>query len=118
MLYLLDSNIFIQAKNLHYGMDFCPAFWDWLIDQNARGRVHSIEKVADELAAGSDELSTWAHSRCEPFFLSPDESMLEALPTITAWVKSQPQYRPAAVTLFFKGLTSTSLLTPCHTAVS
>jgi hypothetical protein len=26
MLYLLDTNIFIQAKNLHYGMDFCPAF--------------------------------------------------------------------------------------------
>ena len=24
--YLLDSNVFIQAKNLHYGLDFCPAF--------------------------------------------------------------------------------------------
>ena len=22
--YLLDANIFIQAKNLHYGFDFCP----------------------------------------------------------------------------------------------
>jgi len=22
MAYLLDANIFIQAKNLHYGMDF------------------------------------------------------------------------------------------------
>ena len=31
MAYLLDSNVFIQAKNLHYGLDFCPAFWDWLI---------------------------------------------------------------------------------------
>jgi hypothetical protein len=29
MPYLLDSNIFIQAKNLHYSFDFCPAFWDW-----------------------------------------------------------------------------------------
>lgn len=26
--YLLDANVFIQAKNLHYGMDFCPAFWE------------------------------------------------------------------------------------------
>ena len=32
--YLLDANVFIQAKNLHYGFDFCPAFWDWLIQQN------------------------------------------------------------------------------------
>jgi hypothetical protein len=30
MAYLLDSNVFIQAKNLHYGFDFCPAFWDWI----------------------------------------------------------------------------------------
>lgn len=28
--YLLDTNIFIQAKNLHYGFDFCPAFWELL----------------------------------------------------------------------------------------
>ena len=26
--YLLDANVLIQAKNLHYGFDFCPAFWD------------------------------------------------------------------------------------------
>lgn len=35
MTYLLDANIFIQAKNLHYGFDFCPAFWDWLEHENA-----------------------------------------------------------------------------------
>jgi hypothetical protein len=49
--YLLDANVFIQAKNLHYGLDFCPAFWDWLIDNGAGGRVFSIDKVADEIAA-------------------------------------------------------------------
>lgn len=41
MTYLLDANVFIQAKNLHYGLDFCPAFWDWLIDNNREGRVFS-----------------------------------------------------------------------------
>jgi hypothetical protein len=34
MAYLLDANVFIQAKNLYYGLDFCPAFWDWLIAHN------------------------------------------------------------------------------------
>ena len=76
MLYLLDTNVFIQAKNLHYGLDFCPAFWDWLIDQNRRGHVHSIEKVSDELAAGNDELTEWAASRGDAFFLSPNQEML------------------------------------------
>ena len=41
MPYLLDANVFIQAKRLHYGMDFCPAFWDWLIARNAANEVFS-----------------------------------------------------------------------------
>ena len=57
MAYLLDANIFIQAKNLHYGMDFCPAFWDWLIKSNSQQKLFSIEKVGDELKAIEDDLS-------------------------------------------------------------
>lgn len=57
MSYLLDANVFIQAKNLHYGLDFCPAFWEWIMENNNAGSVYSIDKVADEIAAGADELS-------------------------------------------------------------
>ncbi len=67
--YLLDANVFIQAKNLHYGFDFCPAFWDWMIEQNGAGKVASIEKVGDELQAIADDLSTWAAVRGRAFFL-------------------------------------------------
>ena len=63
MAYLLDANVFIQAKNLHYGFDFCPGFWDWLQVQHAAGVVFSVEKVGTELAAGADDLSTWAARR-------------------------------------------------------
>lgn len=42
MAYMLDTDVFIRAKNLHYGFDFCPAFWEWLIEENARGIVLSI----------------------------------------------------------------------------
>ena len=38
MPYLLDANVFIQASRLHYGMDFCPAFWDWLREQHEAGK--------------------------------------------------------------------------------
>lgn len=58
MAYLLDANIFIQAKNLHYGFDFCPAFWDWLIQKNQQGQLFSISRVGDELIAGNDTLAT------------------------------------------------------------
>ena len=66
--YLLDANVFIQAKNLHYGFDFCPAFWDWLVVQNDKGKVASIDKVADELRAGDDELAGWAAAQGDDFF--------------------------------------------------
>lgn len=40
-MFLLDANVFIQAKNLHYGFDFCPAFWSWVDRSHAAGRVSS-----------------------------------------------------------------------------
>ena len=99
MSYLLDANVFIQAKNLHYGMDFCPAFWEWLIAENADGNVFSIEKVGDELAAGGDKLSDWADNRGEGFFLKPDAALLPVLSTVSAWAAGQ-SYEPAAVNTF------------------
>jgi hypothetical protein len=72
MAYLLDANVFIQAKNLYYGLDFCPAFWDWLIAANKAQRVFSIEKIGDEIDAGGDALSAWAGKLDPSFFLKPD----------------------------------------------
>ncbi|MGA3265557.1 MAG: DUF4411 family protein [Verrucomicrobiota bacterium] len=101
MAYLLDADVFIQAKNLHYGLDFCPAFWDWLIISNATGRVFSIEKVGDEIAAGADELAGWAADRGTAFFVKPDTVMLPALGTVSDWVTGQ-RYEPAAVNTFLQ----------------
>ena len=101
MAYLLDANIFIQAKNLHYGLDFCPAFWDWLIATNAAGKVFSIEKVGDEIAAGGDELSDWAAKRSDGFFLKPVAALLRALGNVSVWASGQ-NYEPAAVNTFLQ----------------
>ena len=101
MPYLLDANIFIQAKNLHYGLDFCPAFWQWLIENNNSGLVYSIEKVGDELKAGMDELATWVSSRGYSFFLKPDDSIIPAFGTVSQWATSQ-NYEPAAINTFLQ----------------
>lgn len=29
-MFLLDANVFIEAKNRYYGFDICPGFWRWL----------------------------------------------------------------------------------------
>lgn len=101
MAYLLDANVFIQAKNLHYGLDFCPAFWEWLIENNNEGVVFSIEKVGDEIDAVADELSKWAADRGPDFFLKPDPALLPALGAVSAWANGQG-YEPAAVNTFLQ----------------
>lgn len=101
MAYLLDANVFIQAKNLHYGLDFCPAFWDWLIANNASGSVFSIEKVGDEIEAGADDLATWAKQRGPTLFLKPDAAIVTALGAVSAWASGQT-YEPAALSTFLQ----------------
>lgn len=84
---LLDADVFIRARNLHYGFDFCPGFWEWLVEANARDRVFSIEKVGD------DELSEWTNDRGDEFFLPPNPEVLVALGTVADWVTGQ-EYEP------------------------
>jgi hypothetical protein len=101
MTYLLDANVFIQAKNLHYGLDFCPAFWQWLIDSNAIGRVFSIDKVADEIAVGADELTDWMRDNGNGLFLRTDPRTVSQFSQVSLWVTEQ-QYEPAAINTFLQ----------------
>jgi hypothetical protein len=96
MPYLLDANVFIQAKNLHYSFDFCPAFWEWLDVEHANGKVYSIEKVRDELIGGDDELAEWARQRGKDFFLPLDDEVLPSLAVVSEWAKTQ-SYEAGAV---------------------
>ena len=102
MAYLIDADVFIQAKNLHYGFDFCPAFWDWMIAANKAGKVFSIEKVNGEIQVGSDTLSAWAAKRGAGFFLPPDDAVIPALSSVSTWASSHG-FKPAAVGTFLQG---------------
>jgi hypothetical protein len=101
MAYLLDANVFIEAKNRYYGFDFCPAFWDWIEAANAANRAFSIEKVGDELAAIADDLSAWAAAYGGRLFLPVEPAMLDSLRQVTNWAQGQG-YEPGAVTTFLQ----------------
>ena len=101
MAYLLDANVFIAAKNLHYGLDFCPAFWDWLIAGNEAGHIFSIEKVGDEVQTVDDELSEWAAERGNGFFLPPDSSVFPSMNQVSIWA-NDGTYTSAAVSAFLQ----------------
>ena len=101
MAYLLDADVFIAAKNLHYGFDFCPAFWDWLILKHQEGVVFSVERVGDELAAGEDRLSEWVQERPTSFFRGSTDAHFPSFNEVRRWVEGHG-YRPTAIDAFLQ----------------
>lgn len=101
MTYLLDANVFIQAKNLYYGLDFCPAFWKWIVENNHAKKVFSIDKVADEINAGADELTEWMRNNGNGLFLKTDTATAAQFGKVSVWATSQ-NYEPAAINTFLQ----------------
>lgn len=99
MAYLLDSDVFIEAKRRYYAFDFHPGFWEWLEQANGNGTLYSIDKVKDELLAVDDELAAWARG-LTGFFLPIDEAAAASLAVTSAWVNGGGQFNAAAVSEF------------------
>lgn len=84
MIYLLDANTFIQAKNTYYHMNICPGYWRWIEGQSLLGDVASIESVRDELLRGDDQLRDWAMQNKEAFLPVSDDSTQDAFAQVAA----------------------------------
>ena len=53
--YLLDSDVLITAKNRYYAFTICPGFWESVLHGHSCGRLHSIDRVRQELLNGSED---------------------------------------------------------------
>jgi len=102
MAYLLDTNVFIGAKQRYYGFQLCPGFWDWLIEANGRGAVFSHQQVLDELTAFGDDLAAWAGKQGVGLFLPMDNATAKEMQKVTSWVM-KGQFRDFAKNEFLNG---------------
>ena len=85
--FLLDANIFIQAKNESYGFDIAPGFWDALDDEAAAGTIVSPMEVYAEITEGDDLLAEWAKERKDSgLFIEPDAKTQKAFRAIADYV--------------------------------
>jgi hypothetical protein len=84
-MYLIDSDVLIDAKNRHYGFDFVPAFWDWITQQHQAGRVFTVQKVADEVLEGADELAQWMRIQPASFRIAAGPSDQVSLRAVAQW---------------------------------
>lgn len=108
-IYLFDSNVFIDAKNIFYDMDVFPAFWDWLELQNQIEKVYSVEHVYQELQGYQDELSEWIKNQSN-FFLRPGLGEMRSRQALENWAKNS-DYEQEAIDYFLDVAADSSLIT-------
>ncbi len=100
MIYLLDANAYIEAKNHYYRMTVCPGFWEWMDLQFASGQVVSIRMVFDELSNYGDALSEWVKIR-QPYFIEVDDEITqEVFMEIAQFVVEHPDYTEPHISKF------------------
>jgi len=103
-MYLLDANVFIDAKNWYYRFDTFPGFWEWLDAEQAQGKLASICPVCDELLKGNDELAKWIKARKGSGWFLPVDDVLtqQHFREIAVWVMEQP-FKEVAKPEFLSG---------------
>lgn len=99
MAYLLDTNVFIEARNRYYGFDLCPGFWEWIDRAADDGRIVSLDNVRDELT--DPELDAWAADR-DGLFPRVGAVEIDGLRRVAEWADGAG-YERAAVNTFLQG---------------
>ena len=98
-MYVLDTNVFIDAANAYYAFDLAPGYWDFLVRLFASQHAVSIKSVYDELgeAGDGDPLKGWAKQH-KQHFMAPDSRVVACYQRVIAWAQSN--YDPPAVVEF------------------
>ncbi len=72
MLYLLDANVLITAKNLYYEFGRVDQYWEWLAFQAEQGAVKIPIEIFEEVSSGSDLLADWSKAHRDELLLDED----------------------------------------------
>lgn len=104
MIYLLDANTLIEAKNRYYSMTICSGYWAWILQSHDQGVVASIETVGQELQRGNDELAAWSKTHNDLFWTVSDEATQKAFAQVATHVANSAMLMKAgAVEDFLSG---------------
>ena len=94
--FVLDSDVFIAAKNAYYGFDICPGFWKGIIRAHTAGRARSIDRIRNELLTGrkEEDLVKWVENDLPEAFFDDSNSaeISSAYAEVMLWVQRSTQY--------------------------
>jgi len=101
-IYVLDANVFIEAKNRYYAFDIVPAFWESLILHASTGRIKTIDRIKRQLEEGNDELAEWVQGgRIDSAVVESGQlDVIQSFQEMISWVQSNVQFMDAAKATF------------------
>ena len=85
--FLIDSNVFINAKYFHYNFKYCKVFWDLLIALHNKGLVFSINSVKKELMAKPDEIADWVQNEVPLSFFEDENTSIKSYAVLMNWAQ-------------------------------
>lgn len=96
MKFLLDTNIFIAAKNAT-PFDVWPTFWLRFADIMRSGSLATAEAVRDEILRGRDDLVEWFKCNVpRQSVIEIDDDIMAQLVRVAEWAIASGQYERAA----------------------
>lgn len=104
-LYVLDTNIFIQAYKDTYPIDVAAGFWIALKKLAHEGKIISIDKVKAEIDRNEDDLKEWIKVNLPvEFFKKTDEKeVLSNYGLMAPWAESRSShYQRGAINEFLE----------------
>lgn len=94
--FVLDSDVFIAAKNAYYAFDICPGFWNGILLAFQQGGVRSIDRIKNELLSGrkEEDLVQWVTKAVPADFFhdSGTSDVSTAFAEIMLWVQRNDRY--------------------------
>lgn len=94
--FVLDSDVFIAAKNAYYAFEICPGFWKGIVRAHTQGRAGSIDRIRNELLTGrkEEDLVQWVENDLPEAFFDDSNSaeISSAYADVMLWVQRNPQY--------------------------
>lgn len=80
-MYIIDTNILVEANRVHFPLNTAPDFWNWLVMLGQQGKICFPELVYKEIGRGNDDLIDWLEIHKKIFFRESVEAYV-AMPHV------------------------------------
>lgn len=100
-VFVLDTNILVEAHRRYYAMDLCPGFWKSMLHFTESGRIVSIDRVRQELRRQDDALTEWTRTTPDQLFRTTGiQEIADVYRELMDWVWQETRFRMQAKTDF------------------